>query len=96
VSPERGISDPLHLRSESEYVEFRLRTVGTAAWPTVFVATYCLLYYAITWDEAHRSALIGLSLGTIVDRRCCRACRSTAWSRRGGASRSSSGGPLRS
>lgn len=32
----------------------------------VFVATSCLLYYAITWDEAHRSALIGLSLGTIV------------------------------
>lgn len=62
----RERADPLNRHSEDDYVQFRLRTVNTAAWPTAFVASFCLGYYALSWDEAHRSVLVAISLATIV------------------------------
>src|SRR3954451_1677083 len=51
---------------ESSEVEFRLRTLRTGLWPSVFACVYLGVYLAWTWGEPHRQAIVLLTAGALA------------------------------
>jgi diguanylate cyclase (GGDEF)-like protein len=41
-------------------VSFRMRTLKTGVWPTFVAIAYCTVYCLQTWEQPHRSLLLGL------------------------------------
>jgi diguanylate cyclase (GGDEF)-like protein/putative nucleotidyltransferase with HDIG domain len=54
-------SDP-----ESPEVEFRISTLRTGVWPSLFVVLYLGVYVLWTWEQPHRTALTLLTLSALV------------------------------
>jgi diguanylate cyclase (GGDEF)-like protein len=57
-----------HTRSEPESseVEFRLRTLRTGVWSSIFACLYMSVYVAWTWDQPHRGAMLLVTGGALV------------------------------
>ncbi len=51
---------------ESSEVEFRLRTLRTGVWPSVFACVYLGVYIAWTWAQPHREAMVLLTAGALA------------------------------
>jgi diguanylate cyclase (GGDEF)-like protein len=43
-----------------------MHTLKTGVWPTFLICIYCTIYYVWTWEEPHRTALLGCTAITIL------------------------------
>src|SRR3954471_23646774 len=54
----RSPGDPHRFSADAAELEFRVRTLRTGVWPSIFTSIYLVAYCAVTWGQPHRGVLL--------------------------------------